>query len=500
MTARLLLLVLLLVPTAPCLAEARPVPVCGTHRIPRLVAAARPAGPLQTSGPYAVGDTLTVRAYSFQLVGGGPYYTTTTCRLVGTNCYVFVEDEVWGSPDVTQAGLQAIAAAFDDATPATPGRGIYDVEGALFGPPPDVDGDPRVLIVVLDILDSPFTGVTYVGYFDTQNQTPPIQKEILYLDSQALGSDSTLAKATLAHEFQHMLHWAADPDEEKWVDEGCSEYAELACGYKDTSTAAAEAFLQVPNISLTAWSDNALDFDKAFLWMTYFAQRHGDEAVRRLVGLSENGAQGVERAMSEAGTGDSFRDHFAQWMAATWLDGGGDLGYARIDLGPAHADTVSVPSEAQSRVVRLWGIDYLDLGASDGIGVDIGPDGDADLTVLLIATAGGWPTVSEVRVPPGTTRRIGSFGTASRVLAVTRTSGTWESYTYSAALMAGSSPRACDFDASGLVDFTDFLAFAVHYATSADEWGFDASFDLDGDRDVDFPDFLLFVRQFGKFV
>jgi hypothetical protein len=500
MTYRILLCLSLLVVGAHGLADARPRHACGTHQVPRVPGLTKPAQPSQTSGPFAVGDTLTVRAYSFQLVGGGPYYTTTTCRLVGDNCYVFVEDEVWSTPDVTDPGIQGLAAAFDRATPAAPDRGIYAIDRDLFGAPPDADGDPRILIVVLDILDSPFTGITYVGYFDTQNQAPPIQKEILYVDSGALGSDSTLARATLAHEFQHMLHWAADPDEEKWVDEGCSEYAELACGYKDTSQTAGEAYLQVPNISLTAWSDNAFDFDQSFLWMTYFVQRYGDATLNRLVSLPENGVQAVELAMADAGSGDTFQDHFARWMAATYLDGPGDQGYARIDLGPVYRDTLGVPSDTRSRVVRLWGIDYLDLGHTAGVGIDIGSSGDNDLMVLLISTVEGASSVDRVRIPAGTRRRIGAFGSATRALAVTRSSGADESYTLGSLLMEGNSALACDFDASGLVDFTDFLTFAAHYARSSGDAGFDPSFDLDADRDIDFADFLIFARHFGTFV
>jgi len=258
MTFHTPLLIFLLLVGAHGQVDARPRPVCGTHQLPRSRSLAKFALPLQASRPYAVGDTLTVNAYSFRLVGGGPYLTTTTCRLVGENCYVFAEDDVWDTPNVTQTAIQDMASAFDQTTPADPERGIYDVDISLFGPPPDTDGDPRILIVVLDILDSSsLTGITYIGYFDTENQAPPVQKEILYLDSGAMGQNSILARATLAHEFQHMLHWAADPDEEKWVDEGCSEYAELACGYKDTTRTAAAAYLEVPNISLTAWSDNA---------------------------------------------------------------------------------------------------------------------------------------------------------------------------------------------------------------------------------------------------
>ena len=54
-------------------------------------------------------------------------------------------------------------------------------------------------------------------------------------------------------------------------------------------------------------------------------------------------------------------------------------------------------------------------------------------------------------------------------------------------------PRT-DFDGSGTVDFTDFLAFAGAFGSS------DAQFDLDGNGTVGFTDFLTFVESFGKTV
>ena len=282
------------------------------------------------------------------------------------------------------------------------------------------------------------------------------------------------------------------------MDEGCSEYAELACGYKDTSETAAEAYLAVPNISLTEWGDNAFDFDQVFLWMTYFVQRHGEDALPLLVGRLENGIQGVELAMSASGSARTFQDHFSDWMAATYLDAPGSLGYERVDLGRVYRDSISVPAAAGNRIVRLWGTDYLALGAGSGVGVEIESTGDNDLMVALITDRNGSPTSVDIRIPAGTGRRIGSFGSATRALAVTRTSGTDEFYTFGVELLDGSSAAAADFDTSGLVDFTDFLAFASHYAQSVEQPDYDPSYDLDGSRDIGFSDFLIFARNFGK--
>ena len=57
-----------------------------------------------------------------------------------------------------------------------------------------------------------------------------------------------------------------------------------------------------------------------------------------------------------------------------------------------------------------------------------------------------------------------------------------------------------DFDASGQVDFGDFLLFARNFGRQEGALDFDSTFDLNGDGQVNFPDFLAFARHFGKFV
>ena len=475
-------------------AAAAPIPKSGTHLLPRRQHLDKPLTFRQFIQSFQVGDPLTVPAFSFRLGDEGHYQTTTTCRLVGQSCYLFVEDDVWGTSRVTQAGLESLAHAFDDATARQEDRGIFEVETDLFGPEPDVDGDPRILIVILDILDSPFTGSTFIGYFDAENQTAPTSREIVYLDSDPLDIESELARATLAHEFQHMLHWRSDPDEEKWVDEGCSEYAELICGYKDTTKSTASAFLEVTNTSLTAWEDLAFDFDQAFLFMTYYVQRYGDAALKDLVSEPENGITGLELALTGRGISDRFEDLFAAWAAAAYLDGSDDFGYVRIDLGPVHRNSFVLPVIDQLRNARLWGLDYLALSPSEGLSVEL--TGNSDLLAVLIAEREGDPMVVSYTIPQGTPLRFSTFGQENRALAVARTSGQDEAYTFTITPLDGASPTASDFDVSGRVAFEDFVEFAVHFDSAAGQPGYDPTYDLDGDRRVSFLDFLIFVGNF----
>lgn len=54
-----------------------------------------------------------------------------------------------------------------------------------------------------------------------------------------------------------------------------------------------------------------------------------------------------------------------------------------------------------------------------------------------------------------------------------------------------------DFDSSGDVGFTDFLAFTAQFGKTSADSDFDVMFDLDGDGTIGFVDFLQFVEYFG---
>ena len=55
-----------------------------------------------------------------------------------------------------------------------------------------------------------------------------------------------------------------------------------------------------------------------------------------------------------------------------------------------------------------------------------------------------------------------------------------------------------DFNGDRTVDFADFLLFAGGYGRARGEPGYDARFDLDDDGTVGFQDFLRFAQAFGS--
>ena len=54
-----------------------------------------------------------------------------------------------------------------------------------------------------------------------------------------------------------------------------------------------------------------------------------------------------------------------------------------------------------------------------------------------------------------------------------------------------------DFNGDRHVDFRDFILFATHYGASAGEARYDARYDLDGSGGIGFADFLRFARSYG---
>lgn len=509
------ILLCLLLDTA---AFADPEARCGTPLLPtgRHSGAAAKRTAAET---FDVGDPLTVRVFNFGAAPGtDPYYfTTTTCRLKGEHCYIFVEDDIRGGSRVTPAALTSLTRAFDRSTPRYPDRGIYSIDTEIFGPPPDADGDPRIVIVLLDIMDS-ILGGTILGYYDTENQAAPVGREILYIDSDPLDLNSNLARAILAHEFQHMLHWNGDSDEDRWVDEGCSEYAELACGYKKTTGEVGQKFLGVPNLlkspvsnlpvppntgltDAASWSKGAclpFLFDQTFLLMTYFAQRYGDRAVARLVAEPGNSIAGFNRTLETLGVEERFEQFWADWAAALFVNDDDGLGYRDLTIGPVSRDTVVVPADDLGGPLQFWGIDYFVPRSSGRPGFSLDVRSDSDLLVTLVSERDDTHDVAAVSVPGGARRRIGLYSDSPTVLAFTRTSAGPQTYSFSLARREGHVPAAADFDASGTVGFSDFIAFAGGFDKSAGRPGFDPSFDLDGDGAVSFSDFILFARNFGK--
>lgn len=115
---------------------------------------------------YNVGDKK--NWWSSNFINNQFYQSPSTCRAVGTNCYIFVEDSMWTAGNVNQTIVDAVKNAFDNSTPANASKGVYQTNVETFGTPPNVDGDSKIVIFLLNIPDgySGKVGEGFVaGYF-----------------------------------------------------------------------------------------------------------------------------------------------------------------------------------------------------------------------------------------------------------------------------------------------------------------------------------------------
>jgi len=317
--------------------------------------------------------------FALDLRKGRQYITSATLRGIGKHCYIFVEDRQWNRT-VTLLTVELLKKAFD-------GR-IYEIVTNAFGIPPDIDGDPRIYILLLDIPDVNLPGGEYIsGYFSPVNEEKGTlfdphygvfltsnEAEMIYLDCNPQNPYSDTARSTLAHEFQHLIHWKNDEDEETWVNEGCSMLASFLCGYGDQMKNHVRAFERNPSTSLVSWPRGGesllASYGAAYLWMLYIYEHCGGiTAVRAIAQNKLNGIEGVESALSSLGIHRSFDELFSDWKVTNLIDDRslerGRYGYAHIDI---HARPFKVirgyPAELRGRRLNAYASDYIQLDPS----------------------------------------------------------------------------------------------------------------------------------------
>jgi hypothetical protein len=254
---------------------------------------------------------------------------------------------------------------------------IYPTNRTFFGSEwsPGIDNDPR-----LHVLHARDLGDTIAGYFSSADEIPQVihphsnEKEMFYInvDNNKPGSD--FYNGTLAHEFQHMIHWYQDKNESSWMNEGASELAMKLNGLRRSSLFSPDAaFAENPDLQLTTWPDTEesyAHYGNAYLFMSYFLGRFGEDATKALIAHDRNGMEAVEAVLDEIGAGIDADTLFADWVVANWLDdddaADGRWGYPDYDV-PSMAPVErfdSLPVEYNSNV-HQYAADYYTFYPED---------------------------------------------------------------------------------------------------------------------------------------
>ena len=286
-------------------------------------------------------------------------------RLVTPHVYWYVEP----GRDVRADDLQRSAAHFEDVTYPT----VHRYFGSEWSP--GVDGDPRITVFMGTV-----PGVA--AYFSSWDEYPRSvfpysnEREIVHLNAGSSRPGTAGFDATLAHEFQHMVHWNVNPADETWVDEGSAELAASLAGPARAAGGTSQ-FGRQPDVQLTAWSESntSSHYESAFLFMQYFADHYGGpDALRSLLAEQGRPPETFDRYLARSGYGVGFDEVFQDWVVANLVDDprveGGRYSHARSDPRMTLLGRLRPGEPPLVERVHQYAADYVEL-VGDGGNVEI---------------------------------------------------------------------------------------------------------------------------------
>ena len=226
-----------------------------------------------------------------------------------------------------------------------------------------------------------------------------------------------LIEGTFAHEYQHLLERYASPGEEKWVNEGISDFAMELTGYNKPwarpGDPAAESHILCfegwlgktiagvplggPENSLTWWEDQGeaeslCDYGAAWTFMEFLVGKYGNAFMGALHNEDLNGLAGLQAVLDGFLTGRRATDLIHEWAAAIALDdvldatslrgAARDTSYSSEKLGASinwdNEEAYSTPGAPPN------GSDYVRL--RDGAGTYLGAKGISSISFAASQT------------------------------------------------------------------------------------------------------------------
>ena len=337
-----------------------------------------PTEPGHHSPYYEVGDWW--QWFTYDDYYGWVYFDWYQLKAIGDVCEIWVQEDFSFPPETPPKPNprnppivtdEQIAYIFDQFE-----NNIYPTDTEYFGTPDfhDGSGSPlgpywyeetgRTVIQISNIRDEHFyTDYPYfIGGFYWGLYEYYFDRNIINIDcydwEHRLGPEGTewlpgeyvdrpySWEGTVAHEFQHLIHADYNPGDASFMNEGCSMYAEILCGY-GVSWSHVNHFLYAPDNSLTQWGDQGginilADYGAAALWAVYLSDHYGGAALlSHFVQAGIPGVEGLNAALEYFGYEERFDDVFRDWRIANLIHsdypGMGKYNYKTIDLGGPEA-------------------------------------------------------------------------------------------------------------------------------------------------------------------
>ncbi len=336
-----------------------------------------PATPTIQAAPQ-VGDRRTFKVYNFETETTEP--REFELRVIETHFYLWVEVASLDSGWVTDEKLEALRIALAEATPPgsiNPNQGIIANDEDVFGDPPNVDGDGKTDVLLVDVRDGWNGSGGFVAGFVYGGDLSPLgdgnNRDILYLDTRpSLSSGRPIASllATAAHEYQHLIHFNYDRNELSFVNEGLSEWAEVLNGYERRAMSYLSNVSRY-NVPLFQWSEDNVnvldDYERAGLFTTYLEHRIGWQAVGAITRDPQRGFFAYQNALSSQGL--NFYNVLLDFHTANFLNDytvNPAYGYQRTDFQNLKATPsivyngrIATQTPETTITVAAGGIQYL---------------------------------------------------------------------------------------------------------------------------------------------
>ncbi len=300
------------------------------------------------------------------------FQVNATLQYITPHLYFWVEDGI----SYNNTDLKTLAETFETK--------IYPTDREFFGSEwtPGVDDDVHLYILLARNI-----GQSIAGYYSSIDEYDPKvhpysnAHEMFDLNGDNIVLSDNFTFGVLAHEFQHMIHWYRDRNEETWMNEGFSEVASFLNGYDVGGFDF--AYINDPSIQLNDWPNDPNNPDArtphygaSFLYLAYFLDRFGEQATKDLVGNPLNGLVSIDDTLNKDGVTDTQTgkvvnadDVFADWVVANYLHdphvGDGRYAYKRYTNAPQAFDTDTLsrcPASPQNRTVSQYGVEYIRIG------------------------------------------------------------------------------------------------------------------------------------------
>ena len=319
-------------------------------------------------------DTFSV----LNIVTNQVYPVSATLQLVTDHAYWYMGDDVAFS----MQNLEKSARLYEERIRPR----IVQVFGEELIP--GVDNDTR-----LTILHAPLSGLA--GYFSSTDEYPTQvhpssnQREIIYIDTSFLELNTREYLGTLAHEFTHAVHFRADRTEDTWVNEGLAEMGRELAGYRSSFRS---SYLSSTQASLVLWSDNPSsnmpNYGGASLFMEYLAQQYGLDSLRLLMNERADSIQGVQAYLEAVEAQRDFRQVFADWIVANYLDDPDDTAYGYVDQNiQVHGAYLIREPTSLKEQVEQYGVRYYTLNL-DAAQATVRFQGQTQTTLLPVSLPG----------------------------------------------------------------------------------------------------------------